>query len=393
MSSNFIKSLKKPLVYVARDIERALGMEPTGNYFIISNDNSYAREIKEKYPDNVILIKNSNILDTFDLLSTPECQDFISKHTADIVVFQNTSRIERLCAEKGWKLINPSAEQSKRIEEKISQVEWLGDDAKFLPPHNITLTKDAQFVGKKFVLQFNHAHTGKGTYVIESESSLEKIKNKFPNRECRITDYIDGPVFTVNVIVGKDIIVGNPSYQITGLSPFTDLPFSTIGNDWTLPQTIGYEKAYRDTKTIAEIVGKRLMQYGWKGLFGIDVVFDQKTKETYLLEINARQPASAVFESILQGEKTIFEGHIAALLGIDTAYDDRQISGAQIVKRITEKTYSMDINSLHSKGLTVIEYENKDLNQELWRIQSAAGIMESHDRLNDLGKFIQSCIK
>lgn len=390
-------NLKKPLVYVTRDIERALGMEPAGSYFIVSNDSTYGRDIQKKYPDNVLLIKSKTLLDTYDLLLLPEVQKTIQDHRADIVVFQNTLRIERLAQEKGWYIINPSAELSKKIEEKISQVAWLGDDAILLPPHTITTTKSVSFTGKKLVLQYNHAHTGQGTYIIDKKENLEELQKMFPDRECRVTDFIDGPVFTVNTVVGKEIIVGNPSYQITGLLPFTDLLFSTIGNDWSLPLHKEYTKLRTDIVSITEAVAKKLKASGWKGLFGIDVIFDSKKQKTYLLEINARQPASTTFESQLQkeiekGAPTLFEQHIAALLGEQSETKVTQVKGSQIVKRITQVPHKVDVSALETKNLRVMRYENDIHNKELFRIQSTTGIMENHNELNVLGEFIRSQI-
>ena len=99
------------------------------------------------------------------------------------------------------------------------------------------------------------------------------------------------------------MLLGNISYQITGLKPFTDLPFSTIGNDWALPHKYLSKKQISQYKKIATDVGLKLQKAGWKGLFGIDVVVDDKTNKLYLLEINCRQPASTTYESQLQSCK------------------------------------------------------------------------------------------
>jgi predicted ATP-grasp superfamily ATP-dependent carboligase len=382
----------RPIVYVTRDIERALGMEPGSGYFIVSNDTPYGREIKQKSPENVLLLNNARgILDTYDLMLLPEVEELIEKNKASVLVFQNTQRIERLAKEKSWNLLNPSADLAKRVEEKISQIEWLGNNAKLLPPHKIHLVKEVCFDGTKFVLQFNHSHTGQGTYIIDSKEKLAELQSKFPDRECRVTDFIDGPVFTVNAVVGRlRIFVGSPSYQITGLKPFTDLPFSTIGNDWSLPTHI----ERNEIEGIAKLIGKKLKKDGWKGLFGIDVIKNSLTGKMYLLEINARQPASAVFESKLQSGKNIFQSHIDALQNRLSFSDISKIrDGAQIVKRLTNKKYVLDIASLEAKNLTVMKYENEIYNKELFRIQSTKGIMESHNVFNELGNFIKSCLQ
>jgi hypothetical protein len=391
--------LKKPLIYVTRDIERALGMVPTGNYFIVSNDTPHGRKIQTQHPTNVWLYKNtleSGDLDTYDLLLLPEVQKIIDTHNADVVVFQNTPRIERLAHEMHWNLLNPSADLAKKVEEKISQISWLGNDASLLPPHHVACVKDVVFENKKFVLQFNHTHTGQGTYIITSSTDLEPLKAKFPDRECRIVDFIEGPVYTVNASVNRlSIVVGSPSYQITGLIPFTDLPFSTIGNDWSIISKEDRAKIIR----IARVIGQRLKKDSWRGLFGIDVIKDTVSGKIYLLEINARQAASTVFESTLQKtahpkSSTIFEAHISGLLKKWSPFSTTQIyTGAQIVQRVTHSTHAVNIEALKEKGLTVIEYKNVIHNKELFRIQSPVGIMENHNIVNPSGKFITSCIQ
>lgn len=401
-------TLKKPLIYVTRDIERALGMEPgrhgAADYIIVSNDTPYGRAVREKNPDHVVLIDRpagTDVLDTFDLLSLPEVQRTIDKHDSDLIVFQNTPRIERLANDMHWNLLNPRAELSRQIEEKLSQLDWLGVDAALLPPHRRMLVKDVCFEENKFVLQFNHSHTGEGTYVIESKDALDMLAAKFPDRECRVVDFITGPAFTLNLVAGTlGTIHGSISYQITGIAPFTDILFSTVGNDWALPySTFLSDKDRSQISAIAKKIGRRMRLAGWRGLFGIDVIKDEISGKIYLIEINARQPASTTYESILgrtQDPKrlTIFEAHVAALLKrVFPVLSARVRTGSQIVKRVTNKTYSINVPALRAKNLFVMEYQNETHNKELYRIQSDAGIMESHGRLNDLGNFISSCIQ
>ena len=60
------------------------------------------------------------------------------------------------------------------------------------------------------------------------------------------------------------ILLGNISYQITGLKPFTDLPFATIGNDWALPYKILSPEQIKQYNKIATEVGRRLKNPGGK---------------------------------------------------------------------------------------------------------------------------------
>ena len=70
------------IIYVTRDIERALGIEPSASYFIVANDSPYARSTKEKYRDFVLLVKSPVPLDTFELLEKEETIKFIEEKTS-----------------------------------------------------------------------------------------------------------------------------------------------------------------------------------------------------------------------------------------------------------------------------------------------------------------------
>ena len=273
---------------------------------------------------------------------------------------------------------------------------------------------EVKFAGKSLVVQFNHAHTGLGTHIVSDDKELRALSEKFPDRPARISDFIQGPVFTLNIVVAKNgVFCGNISYQITGLPNFTDNPFSTVGNDWKLPETLLSKKDKEKILEIAGKTGEKMKNAGWLGLFGIDVIMNEKSHEIFLLEINARQPASTTCESFLQKSAgknmTIFEAHILALLG-EKINDMQKISdGAQIVVRVKAGQKQSDLRArslseahkrenrsvsarLISEGFAVTEYENTEPNKDLLRIRSEKGIMESHGKMNAVGEKISSLI-
>src|SRR3989338_5642241 len=212
-----------PIVYITRDLERAIGLsDEYKNYYIVSNWSPWAKEYS-KGKKNILLIKEKNILDTQELLEHKKTLQLLKKlKNFSILIFKNTSQIEKICHEHSWNLLNPNAELANRIEEKISQIEWLGPLKKYLPPHKVMLCKNLQWNKEKFILQFNRAHTGSGTILIESEKQIQELKQKFPNREVRVTQFIDGSAFTVNSVVwGNKVLVGNISYQIRKTNPRT----------------------------------------------------------------------------------------------------------------------------------------------------------------------------
>ena len=386
------------IVYIARDIERALGKLPEGNYHIITNRTPFAEEVKLKHPMHVLLVDSPKILDTYELLLNPEVQDIITTFKAQILVFKNTIHIEELCKEKGWTLLNPSAELSEKIENKISQVKWLGELSSILPPHKVQFVNDIKWNKNAFILQWAHGHTGGGTILVSNENELIELKNKFPNREARVTDFIKGPMFTVNIVVTDTIILlGNTSYQITGILPFTENALSTIGNDWSVTHTILNEAHIIQFNELAEKVAQKMQSSGWRGLFGIDVIYDEERDNLHLIEINARQPASTTYESKLQDEVNVhgvpgintFEAHLSTLLHIPIKTSLIPINdGAQILQRVTSKIKKVDTKKLVDAGYNVINYSNNKINDDLVRIQSKLGIMEAHNKFNKRGKEI-----
>ncbi|PIQ92424.1 MAG: hypothetical protein COV70_00635 [Parcubacteria group bacterium CG11_big_fil_rev_8_21_14_0_20_39_22] len=399
---------KKPLVYVCRDIERAFILPPdTEGYFIVTNDTPDGRAIKEKAVENVLLIKrseNENLISTDKLIEHPQTKKFLKKIGANsITVFKNDSQIEKSARNVGVKILNPSADMAQKIEDKISQVKWLGESARFLPKHEIRTLKDIKWDGKPFIIQFNHSYAGEGTHLIENERILNQFSEKFPNREIRKAKIIHGPVFTSNhAVTSNGVVHGNISYQITGLSPFTDNPFATVGNDFGLPKMILSKEQISKYREIAKEIGDKLSKEGYKGLFGIDIIMEEKSCKLYLLEINSRQTTNATFESGLQehnnpGKLTIGQAHLMALLDIPVAGPVVEIrNGGQLVQRITkswqEKNPRLRTRKLEEKGFRVFvtPYGSSGgkSGQEVVRIQNSDSLVVSHAKLNSTGREI-----
>ena len=320
-----------------------------------------------------------------------------------------------MAEENGWTLLNPSSKLAEKIENKITQIEWLGElGNKYLPPHTVALTKNLVWKKEPLIIQWEHGHTGLGTILINSDAELTELKNKFPERTARATSFINGPSFTINVVVNKsEVLLGNISYQITGLPPFTDNVFSTIGNDWSLTHSLLSETEIEEIHNMAKEIGALMARDGWSGLFGLDFIKDNERGRIFLIEINARQPASTTYESFLQEENrrnglagmTVFEAHLAAISEKSPAAMKSPTpivpinDGAQIIQRITKKIHTSTnslialptdeiTGTLELLGYRVIEYPNTAINEDLLRIQSQKGIMETHAKLNMRGKEI-----
>ena len=398
------------VIYVTREIERALGMAPQSNYRIVSNRTPYGEIIQKQYPEFVTLIDApaTKLLGTTDLLSHETTRTLLKKFSTPVIlVFKNTMRVESAARTLNSRLLNPPAMLSERVENKLSFMRWLGPlAAKYLPPHTAKVTKLISWRNEPFVIQWAHGHTGDGTILINNQDDLRAIQDRFPERMARLSTYISGPSFTVNAIVTPErILIGNVSYQITGLAPFTDNMFSTIGNDWALAHRFLSNDDLQSISTIVTEIGRKLQSEGWKGLFGVDVIRDDVHKRFYLIEVNARQPASTTYESVLQTQArekgarglTTFEAHLRALRGLPIDQELIEISdGAQIVQRVTKNVQSIfedACKNLPQSGYDVIVYQNSAPNSDLIRIQSPSGIIENHGMLNVRGREIAETIK
>ena len=404
------------VIYVTREIERALGMVPSEHYRIVTNRTPYGETLKSQYPDFVTLVESPTpkLLGTGELLDNPKTAavyEEIRSHSQGsgsllpapcFLVFKNTARIEPITRAHGWKLVNPLASLSERVENKITQVAWLENSAAYyLPKHEVGPLKRVAWTGEPFVLQWGHGHTGDGTILVDSQTELDKWRARFPYRMTRVSALITGPSFTVNALVaGDDVLIGNVSYQITGMAPFTDSRFATVGNDWSAVRSILTEAELRSIENLAKDIGMRLKDSGWRGLYGVDIMRDDERGRIFLIEVNARQPASTPFESFLQSSErakgavgiTMFEAHLKALLGEPITEPLIKIKdGSQIIQRVTNTVKSVPegaASSLSSAGYQVVSYTNNELNADLLRIQSMEGIMAGHNVFNEKGKEI-----
>ncbi len=393
----------KNIYYVTRDIERALGIpENADGVTIISNETPFAKSLQEKRT-HIVLIKNDTLLDTWQLLEHEQMKKIIP-HDGEIVVYKNTNHIQRICEKHGWKLLNPNADLASTIEEKTTQASWLEDLDSLLLPHTLCNLKDVTYKSP-IIVQFNRAHSGAGTHLITKKSDLEKLQEQFPKRPVRVSEYIEGPVFTSNNVVhDTGIVLGQLSYQITGITPFTDNKFATIGNDWGVVSHMLSESEIVTCKEIAKQVGEKMRKDGYRGLFGVDIILDVQSKKLYLLEINARQPASVPYESILQRTlsphtPTTMDLHLNALTdtNILEMVSMQSICGAQIVVRNSD-TETQNIrdhaDKLKALDLDVLEYPyNKALGSEALRIQSKTSLMQDHQTFNELGNQIHSLVR
>lgn len=299
----------KPIFFVCNDPERALGLEHIiENYHIIcSDDNPFIQIAKERGIQIFSLAKiegktNPIFRNSNRLLKHKKVQEYIKKNTPknekpNIIVFKVSLQIEKTCAKLNYNLLNTTSALNKRFELKISQYNNLKNLGSFFPKTiistlgNTTYSKLKNKLGEKIVIQYNRGHTGNSTIFINNEKEYIKQKRKYRNRLARIAEYIQGDVYTLNACITRfGIVYGGISFQITGIEGLTSKEGGTVGNDWKYPEKIS-PKNHKQIKEILSRLEKSLISQKYKGLFGIDFIITPKQR-IYLIELNARQPAS-----------------------------------------------------------------------------------------------------
>ena len=402
---------KKPLFYITRYKERGSGL---GNS-----------------------LKNYEIITSTPLKDTPEILEKKSfPLKSNIIVFKNNVKIQRLAKQKKLRLLNPDYHLVEKYENKISQYKWLKTiiptslpKTVITTPNKSSFQKLSKTLGSSFIGQFNRSHTGQGTLLISQVKQWKELIEKFPQRQIKCTQFINSPAITVNVCLwpskqaGKRncVLMGTPSYQITGLKQLTDFPYSTTGNDWSLAQKTLNSDDFKTIKALSQRIGQAMIKNGWQGLFGIDFI---KGKKWLVIEINARQPASTGLETALQKQQgkgiTVFAAHVAALLHLPLPGTCEQIEksfqrinqGAQIIIRKKNRNknpslrsgtlklnsivyrskyfnYSLKFKKISSPDIKIIkgDLKTEKHNTELFRIQNLkSGFITKNNQLNTFAK-------
>ncbi|OGY60131.1 MAG: hypothetical protein A3F24_02950 [Candidatus Colwellbacteria bacterium RIFCSPHIGHO2_12_FULL_44_17] len=398
--------------YVTKDIERALGIdfEKYSDVRVVSNHSPLADLFKKFYPARILLKEEGG--STLELLEKIALEIQKKDKNPEIIVFKNSSQIERCIKKNKWTLLNPKAKLIEKFEHKINQYNLLKNVKGIrLPETKIAVLEKLDFekikkeLGAPFILQYNLGHTGSGTKIIDEAKTLEEEKTKYPKREAKITKFIYGDCVTLNAcVLETEIAVGAISLQLTGINGLTDNKLATVGNDWAYVENNLDKKQLEGIKKIAVRVGEVMREAKWKGLFGLDIIVEKETKDLYVIEINARQPASASFETRLrnlQKENGPMDWHYTALKDKNISIEaEKAIRASQMFLRkqngaLAERFQKIDkvgeydsaLNLIEEKALFELE-DKSDLfvipqnkkeykpNEEIVRIQMLGSFME-----------------
>ncbi len=312
----------------------------------------------------IYFLKNTLHNATLDLLLDKNFRKIARREKIKhIYVFKSSYLIEKEVKKLDLKILNPSAVLAEKIEGKVSQVDFFGELKKYFPKFVLTKVgamsyeKLVNSLDTKLMVQFNLSHSGSGTFLL-TKKLWNKWAQQFPNRPVRVSRFVSGQTLTVNLIVlPKKIVLGQPSLQLTGLKELTDQKFSTVGNAW-LKFKPSLEK---DILNLSQKVGRVLQKENFYGPIGLDFIYGSYGKKLYLIEINARQPASSSLESWLchlNGRPALFDYLINFWHDGESIHakvpNKKGITGGQVVLRATQKWQGI-IKKIPATGIYTIE--------------------------------------
>lgn len=169
-------------------------------------------------------------------------------------------------------------------------------------------------IGSPFVVQGSSGVSGEDTFLISTEKEFRRIIRNLFNG-FKATKYIENNISVsvqVCVLDGRVIIRG-PFLQLIGFSELTTKPFQFAGNDTN--QSLFDQNFVEKVQNISLRIGEYARSEGYKGILGIDYLWDRDANFIYPQELNTRLVGLTRLLTGIQKDQSVFPDlltHIAA---------------------------------------------------------------------------------
>ena len=141
--------------------------------------------------------------------------------------------------------------------------------------------------GPRIVARLRTGASGSGTFLICSAQDLELLHFRYGDQLVALSPYLSGLSFNVNGFVGRSVHLAPPSVQLIGLEQLGTTPFTYCGNDYALMSHLP-QALLQDIHNSSCAIGNALREFNYYGIFGVDILYDQKLKIAYPIEVNPR---------------------------------------------------------------------------------------------------------
>lgn len=259
------------------------------------------------------------------LLALPKTINYIqqtssNRHVA-IVPFKPSAKINFICQQHHWTCVSNPAKTNRILEDKIKFYQLCQQSQLPVIPSTITTLKPDTFL-PGHVIQTRFGWAGKSTFQFSTyQDAICRIP---PNTPIKISPLLPGYTLTNNCcLTHQGLIQSPPALQYTGLKPYTQHPFATVGRQWPClaPNTIQAQ-----VQSITQYFAAKILQpLNYQGFFGLD--FLVINSQVYLLECNPRLTASFAFYTQLELDlhlNPLFFFHLAEFINLPYQIDLRQ---------------------------------------------------------------------
>lgn len=268
------------------------------------------------------------------LLSHKEVVDRVKHATKrpKVLFVMFDEETERLAAELGVDVALPSAALRTRIDSKIETTR-LGNEAGITSAPNVlghansyeelNALADKAGLGEDLVVQTPYGDSGRTTFFIKSREDWDKYAEDIVGEHLKVMKRINHMPGTLEACVTRHgTLVGPVMTDLTGFEEITPYRGGWCGND-TDPRIFN-SRVRRNLTHMAQALGDRLFQEGYRGVFTMDFLIDSDVGTAYLGEINPRISGASPPTNLITasyGGVPLFLFHLLEFLNVDYEVD------------------------------------------------------------------------
>jgi hypothetical protein len=147
-------------------------------------------------------------------------------------------------------------------------------------------------LGSGFVAQLAVGSSGSGTVFIRSETDYALAGARLADAPVWVAPDLGNLSLNINAIaMAASVVAGYPSVQLAGLEMLSSAPGMYCGNDYSAAAGLP-PSALEEVSRQTERIGQWLVSLGYRGLFGLDFVFDPATWKAFAVDLNPRWQGS-----------------------------------------------------------------------------------------------------
>ncbi len=333
-------------------------------HLIYAFKNKRLEDLKKLNIPYFCLEENRKFLDVANsgkLLSHPLVFEYINKNSTDkktvIIPFKPSAKIDFLCQKLGWICASNNHQLNRYLEDKLIFSKICQENNLPQIPSMIDQFNKGNFLKYQneyqstLVIQSHFGWAGKSTFLGDN---WENIKDKIPvNSLVKFSPFIKGYSLLNNCcLTTKGLIQSPPALQYTGIKPFTDHPFTTVGRQWP---SLAPSNIINQVNKITQDFSKILTKLDYRGFFGLDFMVDGN--QVYLLECNPRLTASFAFYNDIEINQNIlplFLLHLIQFIKIDFDFD----INLEHLRFYNQKIIGSEITAKNKSGKTIKKYHD-----------------------------------